>query len=143
MTLTQISQSIYHPVIGQDSEHCPICLDELKEEQATSGHGKHVFHRICLAPWLENNDTCPLCKRIFDIGRETIHSTARISIVTYDNEVQSQQQVRTQHQKKTRLLPGLQSRQKTTVQSLFDWIFTQAENGPPIHGSDYWERPLI
>jgi hypothetical protein len=44
-------------------EDCSICLREITDP--ISGLCSHRFCRECICPWLENHNTCPLCRSIF------------------------------------------------------------------------------
>ncbi|PIN24379.1 hypothetical protein CDL12_02912 [Handroanthus impetiginosus] len=43
---------------------CVICQEEYKdgEDKAALIACNHKFHTVCVATWLMNNDTCPLCR---------------------------------------------------------------------------------
>ncbi|MEW5299628.1 MAG: hypothetical protein WDW36_002623 [Sanguina aurantia] len=42
---------------------CPVCTDELAEgEEVQVLPCKHVFHPPCLAPWLLQHNSCPMCR---------------------------------------------------------------------------------
>lgn len=45
------------------SEHCPICIDDLYSKEVTQTLCGHEFHEICLDSWLKTlqNPTCPMC----------------------------------------------------------------------------------
>ena len=45
------------------TENCPICLHEITD--SVLGLCSHRYCRECIRPWLENNNTCPLCRSIF------------------------------------------------------------------------------
>ncbi|KAL5227992.1 hypothetical protein ABZP36_016257 [Zizania latifolia] len=54
---------------GDAGRTCAVCLDEI--EPGTSAlvtPCEHKYHPRCITPWLEVNDTCPLCRR-----RSTVH----------------------------------------------------------------------
>lgn len=44
---------------------CSICQEDIKEAQRTLviSSCQHGFHESCIAPWLENNNTCPNCRK--------------------------------------------------------------------------------
>lgn len=50
------------------SSCCPVCLDTLESNDAISWSKmfrcEHVFHTLCLTPWLMKNDDCPVCRTI-------------------------------------------------------------------------------
>lgn len=49
---------------GQD---CDICYEEKHDgfigHQDNPNSAKHIYHRQCIAPWLEQHRTCPTCRR--------------------------------------------------------------------------------
>ena len=103
---------------------------------ANSVYPQNPFQEICL----KENDTCPLCKRVFDTARVTIYSTARTS-----NKIPSQQQVKVWHQEEPRPIPGLspplQSQPKPTAWFSFDWL-SLIGTGHKYQKSVDWERPF-
>ncbi|XP_071385059.1 E3 ubiquitin-protein ligase RNF128-like [Centroberyx affinis] len=48
---------------GSDSYTCAVCIDGYKAGEAvtvlTCGH---IFHKVCIEPWLLEKRTCPMCK---------------------------------------------------------------------------------
>lgn len=47
----------------QSSSMCNICFEEFKlDEEVIRIPCKHIFHTLCLTPWLEQNGTCPMCR---------------------------------------------------------------------------------
>ncbi|KAJ4982063.1 hypothetical protein NE237_032900 [Protea cynaroides] len=46
-----------------ESSTCTICIDEfVSGVDITRLPCRHVFHNECIRKWLENNDSCPLCR---------------------------------------------------------------------------------
>ncbi|KAJ0989548.1 hypothetical protein J5N97_007904 [Dioscorea zingiberensis] len=43
-------------------EDCPICFDELVPERDAWMSCHHRFHPKCIVKWLEDTDSCPLCR---------------------------------------------------------------------------------
>ena len=43
-------------------ENCPICLNEMTLETSVSTMCNHQYCETCLNTWLENHNTCPLCR---------------------------------------------------------------------------------
>ncbi len=41
---------------------CPICLASCSRGDVITIECTHVFHKSCLQKWLQNADTCPLCR---------------------------------------------------------------------------------
>lgn len=69
------SVTLVHPV-AISSEHisdsnsitssCPICYDNFQlRDDAVRLHCGHIFHQICIAPWRNLANTCPVCRREF------------------------------------------------------------------------------
>ncbi|KAG9452315.1 hypothetical protein H6P81_005219 [Aristolochia fimbriata] len=50
----------------EEKELCSICLEELREDESTKTVTRtpcsHLFHSECLLPWLNNANTCPVCR---------------------------------------------------------------------------------
>lgn len=46
------------------SEECPICLDTFKNNEICITNCGHFFHKKCINIWLENNNSCPVCRAI-------------------------------------------------------------------------------
>ena len=40
---------------------CPICLDVMEEPRKFSGCDHH-FCKACIEKWMEDEDTCPVCR---------------------------------------------------------------------------------
>eukprot|EP00887_Chlorella_sp_A99_P005322 scaffold1.g5322.t1 len=48
---------------GAEGVRCPVCMEEYaKGDEVIVLPCKHTFHPPCLAPWLENNNSCPTCR---------------------------------------------------------------------------------
>jgi E3 ubiquitin-protein ligase RNF115/126 len=46
---------------------CTVCLNRFRcGENAVKVKCGHLFHEECLGPWIEQHDTCPMCRG--DIG---------------------------------------------------------------------------
>ncbi|OXB71431.1 UNVERIFIED_CONTAM: hypothetical protein H355_010474 [Colinus virginianus] len=53
---------------GPDGDTCAVCIDLYKPDEVVRILAcNHVFHKICVDPWLLEHRTCPLCK--YDILR--------------------------------------------------------------------------
>ncbi|KAK9839178.1 hypothetical protein WJX74_011021 [Apatococcus lobatus] len=51
--------------LGPGSVQCSVCRDELDvgdEVQILPCNKSHVFHPPCLAPWLKDHNSCPVCR---------------------------------------------------------------------------------
>lgn len=54
-------------------ESCAICVAPYEAGEACGvlpGCG-HVFHKLCVAEWLRQSTTCPLCRAAFDVTEGT------------------------------------------------------------------------
>lgn len=50
---------------GDDDNSCPICLRDFSIEKSDICRPvscSHVYHRSCITGWLEQHETCPLCR---------------------------------------------------------------------------------
>ncbi|XP_019340600.1 E3 ubiquitin-protein ligase RNF149 isoform X3 [Alligator mississippiensis] len=64
-----ISQLQLHTVkrgdkgLDVDAENCAVCIENYKPKDTVRILPcKHIFHRICIDPWLVDHRTCPMCK---------------------------------------------------------------------------------
>lgn len=49
--------------INKEQVECSICFDPIKlEEKIYRIPCEHKFHIICINSWLDDNNTCPLCR---------------------------------------------------------------------------------
>ncbi|XP_029381002.1 E3 ubiquitin-protein ligase RNF126 isoform X1 [Echeneis naucrates] len=58
------------PTISIKEEHvgagleCPVCKEDYSvEESVRQLPCNHLFHNDCIVPWLEQHDTCPVCRK--------------------------------------------------------------------------------
>lgn len=54
-------------VVEGDIGECNICLCKMEKGEKIiplpcQPNHNHVFHQICIEPWLHNNRTCPTCR---------------------------------------------------------------------------------
>lgn len=70
---------------------CSICLDSIKSKGIMLNcPGNHKFHKKCISQWLENNNTCPICracvyKEKYEEPVEYFVSSRRYSSDEYDD----------------------------------------------------------
>lgn len=62
--------SRFHELCVEDDvpDRCAVCLYEFEgqEEIRRLANCRHIFHRTCLDPWLDQDQkTCPLCRALF------------------------------------------------------------------------------
>ncbi|GAB4817781.1 hypothetical protein N2152v2_004827 [Parachlorella kessleri] len=49
--------------LGGSDVRCAVCMEDLHEgDEVQVMPCKHVFHPPCLAPWLEQHNSCPTCR---------------------------------------------------------------------------------
>ncbi|XP_036118253.1 E3 ubiquitin-protein ligase RNF149 [Molossus molossus] len=49
--------------IDVDAENCAVCIENFKVKDIIRILPcKHIFHRMCIDPWLLDHRTCPMCK---------------------------------------------------------------------------------
>jgi len=78
------SSAVAGAAANESREICVICREDLdlSPESLTPGGRQiklacgHVLHRLCLAPWLERDARCPVCREIVQLGE--VFSLARI-----------------------------------------------------------------
>jgi len=58
--------------LQQMNKACPICLDTFKNPYSIGC--SHIFCKGCIIKWLDNNNTCPVCRQNF-IGNFPIPMT--------------------------------------------------------------------
>ena len=54
-----------------DSAACPICLEALDEASSALQMPcakQHVFHKACLLKWLDERNTCPICRHSMPVA---------------------------------------------------------------------------
>jgi hypothetical protein len=51
------------PPIQIEGDKCPVCLDDVTEEDIYKTICSHKFHKKCLIEWIKDNDTCPCCRK--------------------------------------------------------------------------------
>ena len=51
----------------ENPQECSVCLENLNENVCKLPACNHRFHRKCIAKWLVDKDTCPMCRTIVQI----------------------------------------------------------------------------
>ncbi|KFM72940.1 E3 ubiquitin-protein ligase RNF115, partial [Stegodyphus mimosarum] len=47
---------------------CAVCLEDFHlRQKVKSLPCKHFYHKRCITPWLEKNNTCPSCRKFVDV----------------------------------------------------------------------------
>lgn len=62
-TLSQIQRKNVENEETKEGANCPICLENIGTTNTTTTVCHHSFHSTCLASWLQQHNTCPLCRR--------------------------------------------------------------------------------
>ncbi|KAI3992414.1 hypothetical protein MKX01_022505 [Papaver californicum] len=58
-----------HTKNNADTNTCVVCMDEFEAGTAvTYMPCSHIFHEVCLVPWLQENNSCPLCRSEIQSG---------------------------------------------------------------------------
>ncbi|KAI3977315.1 hypothetical protein MKX01_000228 [Papaver californicum] len=48
---------------NSDTNTCVVCMDKFEAGTlVTYMPCSHIFHEVCLVPWLQENNSCPLCR---------------------------------------------------------------------------------
>lgn len=57
---------------GETAEHCCVCRCEYErdDECRLLNACGHAFHRECVDQWLQDHNTCPMCKVCIEEGEE-------------------------------------------------------------------------
>ncbi|XP_048330720.2 probable E3 ubiquitin-protein ligase RHA4A [Ziziphus jujuba] len=62
----RLRRTTHERVVAENEElgGCSICLEEFSARIELLHFGcKHLYHQNCIAKWLENQNSCPLCRR--------------------------------------------------------------------------------
>lgn len=46
-----------------ENETCSICLKVFVKNETVTLPCKHCFHRVCIVPWLQTTNSCPVCRQ--------------------------------------------------------------------------------
>ncbi|XP_053696366.1 E3 ubiquitin-protein ligase KCMF1-like [Sabethes cyaneus] len=44
-------------------EECPICWDPFSDSDSRQLNCKHTFHSECIQQWVDQNNSCPMCRK--------------------------------------------------------------------------------
>ena len=62
------------------TDECTICLLNYNEETKKATECQHIFHQECIDRWLQENNSCPLCRTCLQQ-----HTRSSIDEVIYEN----------------------------------------------------------
>ncbi|XP_048356009.1 RING finger protein 148 [Sphaerodactylus townsendi] len=63
--------------VASNSESCAVCLETYKPKDVVRVlRCRHLFHKVCVDPWLLKNQTCPVCKWNMLGGAESVRNEA-------------------------------------------------------------------
>ena len=65
------------------SSDCVICFEKLVSENVQELACGHMFHHNCIERWLEDNSTCPCCRKLAD-HHITLHDSIKCEDITHD-----------------------------------------------------------
>ncbi|MCL7036201.1 hypothetical protein MKW94_009364 [Papaver nudicaule] len=78
LSRSEISKLNKTEYAGESGEPCMICIEEFYKKEVVITLGcLHVFHSGCLLRWIEENRTCPLCRRSVVDSNKTEASSKR------------------------------------------------------------------
>jgi hypothetical protein len=61
--LDNLGDVVTHLDMLCEQPSCPICSEDYScGEPVTEMPCKHIFHKLCVIPWLEAKKTCPICR---------------------------------------------------------------------------------
>ncbi|HSX37318.1 MAG TPA: RING finger domain-containing protein [Chlamydiales bacterium] len=76
------------PNISQSTDsigRCPICFEPLMNgENYTALECMHLFHQECIAKWVSQQPSCPLCRKITSIAGNPVNRSALSSSSVVD-----------------------------------------------------------
>ncbi|XP_026569868.1 RING finger protein 148-like [Pseudonaja textilis] len=76
--------------VGSNGDNCAVCLEMYKpKDVARILRCGHLFHKICVDPWLLKHQTCPVCKWNMLGNVERITATAEPFGIQLSNEASS------------------------------------------------------
>ena len=53
----------------KEHKECVICLEDFGQDDMVTPlpcDKRHYFHSKCIEEWSQNNNTCPLCKAVYN-----------------------------------------------------------------------------
>lgn len=53
---------------GNMAIDCNICMESRESDVKVATECGHVFHDKCVSPWIQQNATCPTCRKSATIG---------------------------------------------------------------------------
>ena len=69
---TEVDMQLRFPEKPTDNtDACAICLEPLCEKPVREIKCHHLFHKHCIDRWVQNHDTCPLCRESIDLSGST------------------------------------------------------------------------
>ena len=49
---------------SQEIKECAVCLEEIdRAKSCVNLSCTHAFHKACIGQWLEQKESCPLCRK--------------------------------------------------------------------------------
>lgn len=58
--------------------HCPICIEENRNDYNIILSCKHIFHSTCIREWfsISNKYICPLCRAVIDLSNDITYTSS-------------------------------------------------------------------
>ena len=53
-----------------DEDVCPICLEEIAEDEMEVLGCDHEYHKTCISEWMRRNPVCPECRAYIKLVEE-------------------------------------------------------------------------
>jgi hypothetical protein len=61
---------------------CSVCWEDFTaEERVAELPCNHIYHEPCIVPWMQSNNNCPICRRVFP---GTVRTPRRNPIIIHD-----------------------------------------------------------
>lgn len=100
-----------------DSDKCAVCWEKLDEARRLPC--SHIFHHNCLRSWLEQDTSCPTCRKSLQDDKEIQQQSAAAFLNTVNLEASTQQPQVQQAQQQQQQQPQQPAQPQFTHRNLF------------------------
>jgi len=96
---TPVSDSLRLPTFeikstARFTDPCTVCQEDFKtEEWATKLPCSHVFHKNCIEPWFENNNSCPVCRYELPVDDPEMEQLRQERMAERDREIENRPKI--------------------------------------------------